>query len=93
MAWTTVAKPTGTPYTAVSPQGKEMFDDPNVLYDDSTIFFDGVNTTAWGNILKPTGNTVISILKGMATGLLIPFTYSTQHDISSDSWTKINKPI
>lgn len=93
MSWTNLSKPTGTPYTYTNPKGKETYDDMSVLYDDPAVFYDGINITAWTGVAKPTGNVLATILPGMATGLMIPFTYAVQYNLAGDSWTKLNKPI
>lgn len=88
MSWTTIAKPTGTNYTNLNPVGKEQYDQASITYDDAGIFYDGVNYAAWTDILKPVGSFVLRV--GMATGLIMPPTYSEEY--GGDSWTKINKP-
>ncbi len=91
--WTTLPKPTGTPYSNVNPAGKEQYDQASITYDDPNVFYDGGDPSSWTDILKPSGGGGGTILIGMATGLIMPPTYSTSHTIASDSWTKINKPI
>ena len=92
MTWTTVSKPTGTPYTNVNAQGKEQYDQASLTYDDSSIFYDGINQTIWTGIDKPTGESSDFITADMATGLLIPLTYSTKHSVEASAWIKIDKP-
>lgn len=87
MSWTKVSKPTGANWTKVSTY-RPLFDDPNVLFDDPSVFYDGINVSAWTNVPKPTGNNVI--LAGMATGLIMPPTYTRQ--VGVDPWTRVNKP-
>lgn len=40
----------------VNPQGKEQYDQPSLAYDDANTFYDGVNTTQWTNVTKPTSS-------------------------------------
>jgi hypothetical protein len=54
--WTNVPKPTGADYQYANPQGKEFYDDPNVLYDDPNVFYDGVDLFAWVDVAKPIGS-------------------------------------
>lgn len=55
--YTNIPKPTGTPYTTVNPIGKEQYDQANILYDDTTIFYDGFNPTVYTNVAKPSSPT------------------------------------
>ena len=87
--YTYLAKPTGTPYTNVNFQGKEQYDQSNILFDDPLIFYDGVDIDAWINLAKPTGGAVIRV--GMATGLIMPPTYAREYNVGSP-WTNISKP-
>lgn len=63
MAWTSVPKPTGTPYTSVNPQGKETYDQATLAYDDSSTYYDGVNPNQWSNVNKPTTLTWTNVTK------------------------------
>lgn len=54
MSWINVNKPTGPTYTNVNPQGKEQYDQATILYDDSSIFYDGANPNQWTDVNKPT---------------------------------------
>ncbi len=85
-----VDKPTGTPYTNVNGMGREQYDQSDLLFDSPSTYYDGVDIGAYTNIPKPTG-AGLTIYPGYATGLLIPFTYSTQHSVGDD-YTYINKP-
>lgn len=55
--WTPIAKPTGTPYSNVNPQGREEYDQSDIVYDSSSVFYDGVNPTAYTSVAKPTSST------------------------------------
>ncbi len=87
--YTNIAKPSGTSYTRTNPIGRETYDDPTVTYDSSSVFYDGINQLLYTKIAKPLGGAVINA--GMATGLLIPLTYSISQ-YARDAWTKIAKP-
>ena len=87
--WTDIAKPTGSNYTPVNPQGKQHYDQADLTYDDTNIFYDSVNETAWTGITKPSG--YVNIIAGMATGLIGPPTYAFGF-VSGDPWIEINKP-
>ena len=92
MSWTPIAKPNSTPYTNVNPTGKEQYDQSSITYDDPTVFYDGVNMSMWTDVAKPTDSFSVTITPGMATGLLMPLTYSTTYNISGDSWIRVPKP-
>lgn len=63
MAWTKINKPSTQTYTNLNPQGKEQYDQPDLTYDSATTFYDGVNTTQYTNIAKPTTNNWVKINK------------------------------
>lgn len=63
MAWTKITKPGAQTYTNVNTQGKEQYDQSNILYDDPNVFYDGVNTAQWTNINKPTTPTWTKVSK------------------------------
>lgn len=91
-AYTYIAKPTNLDYSYVNPTGREIYDETTLTYDDGNTFFDGVDQTAYTNIPKP-ANGVVNITVGMATGLLIPVTYSAEYDLQGDDgYTYIDKP-
>lgn len=87
-AWTNVAKPTSSIWTSINPVGKEQYDQASLSYDDSGTYYDGVNPSQWTDVAKPTNGRII--YAGMATGLLMPLTYSKQYDAST--WIKVSKP-
>ena len=88
MAWTNVPKPTTSTWISNNPVGKEQYDQANLSYDDSNVFYDGTNPMQWTDVAKPTNGR--TIYAGMATGLLMPLTYSREYDASS--WVKVSKP-
>lgn len=90
--WTSIPKPTGTPYTWINPSGRQTYDDSDVLYDDPNVFYDGVDMSAWTDIPKPVG-TSGSIYGGMTIGLLMPLTIPKTINTPDTSWTNIPKPI
>lgn len=89
--YTNIPKPVGANYTNLNAQGREQYDQADLSYDDSSTYYDGVNQLAYTNVAKPF-NSGGNITMGMTTGLLIPFTYSTNHSLASDPYTYIQKP-
>lgn len=89
MTWTTVPKPTTPVWDNINVQGKEQYDQASITYDDANVFYDGYNPTQWTDVPKPTGSGVLKA--GMATGLIMPPTYSTSRQTNSQ-WTKVSKP-
>lgn len=90
--YTNISKPTGANYTNVNTY-LPLYDDSSIIYDDPNVYYDGFDTTAYTNMPKPTGGSSQVILVGMATGLLMPLTYATQHTITVNSpYININKP-
>ena len=81
--YTYLAKPTGASYTRVNPVGREQYDQSDVTYDSSTVFYDGVNTTAYTNVSKPLNPTWATIVGTWAA-------YTGTWDEAN--FTKVNKP-
>lgn len=92
-AYTYIAKPSAGNYTNINVQGREQYDQPNLTFDDSNTFYDGVNQNAYTNVAKPTGEGSTTISGGMASGTLIPLTYSSSVVTATSAYTKIPKPI
>lgn len=88
MTYTFVPKPSSLNYTNVNVQGKEQYDQASLTYDDINTFYNGTNFNMWTDVPKPTGGN--SRKAGMATGLIIPPTYSTGH--VAETWIKVAKP-
>lgn len=63
MSWITIAKPSGSIWTAINGQGREQYDQSDIEYDDADTFYDGVNNSAWTNIAKPVSSTWTKISK------------------------------
>lgn len=60
--YTNVAKPTGSNYTKVIGKGV-AYDEATILYDDPSIFYDGLNTLGYTNISKPNSGSYTKITK------------------------------
>ena len=64
MTWTPITKPTNTTYVDVnSAQGREKYDDANVLFDDSGTFYDGIDINQWTELAKPASTTYTNVAK------------------------------
>ena len=63
MAWTNVSKPTSSVYARINTIGKEQYDQSDITYDSATVFYDGVNQSAWTSVAKPTSSVWTSIAK------------------------------
>lgn len=63
MVWTNVIKPTSTTYTPVNPAGRTQYDQANITYDDSTMYYDGINPNSWTSVTKPTSTTWTNVNK------------------------------
>lgn len=84
MAWTPVAKPSSTNYTNVNPDGKTQYDQSDIAYDDSSIFYDGVNPAQWTDVTKPSYTLAWNDLPTAFQNYNSPWGYN--------SWTHVNKP-
>lgn len=62
MAYTKVAKPTTPTYTNINAVGKEQYDQ-DITYDQSTIFYDGINEAQYTKLAKPTSTTYTKVAK------------------------------
>ena len=83
--YTNVAKPTSNVYTNLNPVGKEQYDDSGITYSSSTVFYDGVNQTAYTNLSKPTTiHTWNSLTQSWS---------SFANQWQSPSYTPVAKPI
>ena len=61
--YTNIAKPIDASYTRISFEGNYIWDDPNISYDDSNVYWDGINTLAYINISRPVGSVYTSVVK------------------------------
>lgn len=52
MPWTNVSKPGAQTYTNLNPMGKEQYDQPDLTYDSSSTFYDGVNPDMWTGVAR-----------------------------------------
>lgn len=87
--YTNINKPTGTSYSNTNSIGKQQYDQSSISYDDTGVFYDGVDYGAYTNLAKPFSGAIV--LAGTATGLLMPPTYS-QDTVIGDPYTYISKP-
>lgn len=60
--WTKITKASGDSYTYVNPAGKEQYDEPTILYDDSTVGYDGTPAT-YTKITKASGTAYTNVPK------------------------------
>ena len=63
MAWTSVTKPTTSGWTSINPAGRTQYDQSDITYDDSNMFYDGVDYNSWTNVTKPATSNWTNISK------------------------------
>lgn len=61
--YTNIPKPTTTDYSNVNGVGREQYDQPDIEYDASNVFYDGTNPSQYTNITKPSGTVYTNIAK------------------------------
>ena len=61
--YTKIAKPTGANYTNLNIDDKTQYDDEAIIFDQSDIFYDGINESAWTDVAKPSDTTYTKIAK------------------------------
>jgi hypothetical protein len=61
--YTNVAKPTSSTYSMLNPMGKEQYDQPDIIYDSSIVYYDGVVPNAYTNLAKPVSSVYTKISK------------------------------
>lgn len=86
--WTPVAKPSTSNYTNVNPRGKTQYDQADITYDDSSIYYDGVNPNQWTDVSKPNGY-------GLFTWNQMTMTWENAQGVwgaNNDMWTRVTKP-
>ena len=88
MSYTKISKPTSSVYTGLFVEGKQVYDQVDVSYDDSVVAYDTVIDN-YTDVAKPIG--ISTIVRGMTAGLMIPLTYSKDYIVDT-VYTKINKP-
>ncbi len=63
MPYTYIPKPSAGNYTYANPNGKEQYDQFDVIYDSTTTFYDGANPNQYTKIAKPSAGTYTYIAK------------------------------
>lgn len=63
MIWNNVAKPTASVFSAINPQGREFYDQSDVIYDSPTTFYDGIDFSQWNDVAKPVSSVWTKIAK------------------------------
>ena len=58
--YTNVAKPVSSVYTGNYPEGKQIYDQADIEYDDANVAYDTVSNN-YTNIGKPTGSVYTAI--------------------------------
>ncbi len=61
--YTNINKPTGTTYTNQNGVGRQEYDQADISYDDSSIYYDGINPSQYTNATKPSGTVYTNINK------------------------------
>lgn len=61
--YTQVPKPNQTGYSQQTFQGKQIYDDPNVLYDSADVFYDTVNENQYSIVAKPSQTSYTTVTK------------------------------
>ena len=61
--YTDISKPSGTSYTPFNTQGKEQYDQSSIEYDDTDVFYDGINESLYTDVSKPSATTYTDINK------------------------------
>ena len=63
MTYTKVAKPTTQNYTNTNTVGKQQYNQTDIIYDDPTVFYDGINTAQYTKVGKPSAQSYTKIAK------------------------------
>lgn len=61
--YTYVAKPTSSVYSYSNPQGRQQYDQGDITYDDSNVFYDSIDQSAYTSVAKPTSSTYTMVAK------------------------------
>lgn len=62
MPYTNVAKPTSSIYIGLYPEGKQIYDQVDITYDQSNVAYDSL-TNNYTNVSKPTSSVYTKITK------------------------------
>lgn len=82
--WNPITKPSGTTYTRLgNPKGKQIYDDPNITYDSSSVYYDSTDVSEWTKIGSPLINVTWNSESGTWDG--------TNVEWANSIWTGINK--
>ena len=61
--YTNVNKPTSSVYTGTYVEGKQIYDQADIEYDQSNVSFDTINDANYTNIAKPVSSIYTKIVK------------------------------
>lgn len=61
--YTYVSKPTSSTYNFINFQGKQMYDQSDLTYDDANVFYDSYDPNAYTLVAKPTNSVYTYIAK------------------------------
>jgi len=63
MPYINVNKPTSSIYTGTYVEGKQIYDQVDIEYDQSSVAYDSVNDAAYTDVSKPTSSVYTKIVK------------------------------
>lgn len=63
MIYTNIPKPGAQTYTSINTQGKQQYDQTDILYDSAMVFYDSINTGAYTNVSKPVSQIYTNVTK------------------------------
>lgn len=63
MIYTDIAKPGAQNYTNTNTQGKQQYDQLDIVYDQANVFYDSVNMGAYTTVSKPGAQSYTNVLK------------------------------
>lgn len=86
MSYTNIPKPTTQTYTNLNPAGKEQYDQADITYDSTIVYYDGIIPNQYTGILKPLGS--LSWFQA-----IIPWSQATFPWADPTPYTKVAKPI
>jgi hypothetical protein len=61
--YTNISKPSQNTYTPVNTVGKEQYDQSTITYDETSVFYDGLNESLYTNVSKPSQTSYTNIAK------------------------------